>query len=145
MSTGDEAPAHEDILHLLQVESVVKKVPSGLNNVRRIVQFAKDPDDDGSIQDPLSATPLEVYIIWGILLVTALTLVLLLAYYVRPSATEGGGGAAASGNDGDGTSTKPLLVPRRVSEETIQLDFNDASPRNNFMQSVLKTLKSLEE
>ncbi|KAL1416117.1 hypothetical protein MTO96_006390 [Rhipicephalus appendiculatus] len=125
-----------------KVESVVKKVPSGLNDVRRIVQFAKDPDDDGSIQDPLSATPIEVYVIWGILLVTALILVLLLAYYVRPSATEGGG-ASADGNGGDGTS-KPLLVPRRGSEEAIQLDFNDDSPRSNFMQSVMKTLKSLE-
>lgn len=142
MSTGDEAPTHEDILHLLQVESVVKKVPSGLNNVRRIVQFAKDPDDDGSVQDPLSATPVEVYFIWGILLVTALTLVLLLAYYLRSGATEGGGASAANG--GDGTSN-PLLVPRRGSEEAIQLDFSDGNPKNNFMQSVMKTLKSLEE
>lgn len=140
MSTGDEPPAHEDILHLLQVESVVKKVPSGLTNVRRIVQYAKDPDDDGSIQDPLGATPPEAYFVWGILLVTALILVLLLAYYVRPGATEGGGG----GGDGGGVS-KPLLVPTRGSEETIQLDFSDGNPKSNFMQSVMKTLKALEE
>ncbi|KAH6938894.1 hypothetical protein HPB50_014681 [Hyalomma asiaticum] len=141
MSTGDEPPAHEDILKLLQVESVVKKVPSGLTNVRRIVQYANDPDDDGSIQDPLSATPPEAYFIWSIMLITALALVLLLAYYTRPTATEGGGGG---GNEG-GAASIPLRVPTRGSEEAIQLDFNDGSPRNSFMQSIMKTLKSLEE
>ncbi|KAH6928446.1 hypothetical protein HPB50_016593 [Hyalomma asiaticum] len=138
MSTGDEPPAHEDILQLLQVQSVVKKVPSELTNVRRIVQYAKDPDDDGSIQDPLGATPFEAYFIWATLLVTALVIVFLLAYRVRPTATEGGGNEA-------GDASKPLLVPTRGGEEAIQLDFDDGSSKNSFMESIMKTLKSLEE
>lgn len=142
MSTGDEPPAHEDILQLLQVQSVVKKVPSELTNVRRIVQYAKDQDDDGSIQDPLGATPFEAYFIWATLLVTALVIVFLLAYRVRPTATESAGGGG--GNEASDAS-KPLLVSTRGGEEAIRLDFDDGSSKNSFMESIMKTLKPLEE
>ncbi|KAK8786574.1 hypothetical protein V5799_023649 [Amblyomma americanum] len=131
--SDDESPAHEDILRLLQVESVVKRVPSSLNKVRRIVQYAKDPDDDGSVQDPLSATPPEAVIVWALLLVTALALLILLAYYVR----KGSGVGPAPG---------AMLLPTRGSEETvIELDFDDAQAKTNILQDVMKTLKAINE
>lgn len=129
--SDDESPTHEDILRLLQVESVVKRVPNSLDKVRRIVQYAKDPDDDGSVQDPLSATPPEAIIVWGLLLVTSLALVILLAYYVRRGLGPGHGA---------------MLLPTKGSEETvIELDFNDAQAKTTILQDVMKTLKAINE
>ncbi|KAG0445434.1 hypothetical protein HPB47_015158 [Ixodes persulcatus] len=129
---ADEARNHEDILHLLQVESVVKRVPSSLTNVRRIVQYARNPEDDGTIENPLAAAPFEAWCMWAFLLVTILALFGLLAFYLRSTAS-----SAAKGS---------LLVARPSDEVVaVDLDFSEANSKTYFMQNVMKTLTTIEE
>lgn len=129
---ADEARAHEDILHLLQVESVVKRVPSRLNNVRRIVQYAKDPEDDGS-DDPLGSAPTEAWLMWALIIVTVLALVSLFVFYLRT------GDSASKGEH-------TLLQQGRADDTVdVDLDFSDAKSKTYFMQNVMKTLKTIEE
>lgn len=58
-----ESSDHEDVVHLLQAESVIKKVPDHLDEVRRIIQYAKDSKDQGADDDMGLGTPITIVIL----------------------------------------------------------------------------------